>query len=733
MHTQSSHTRSIALAAYRAASFLSAFLLFLVQPMASKALLPTFGGSFVVWGACMVFFQAALLVGYTYAHGVQKRIGVRRYSRIHLAFLLLPCLAFPFDLATAGHSLRELPLVLGVVIGLLRSVAWPFLALSSSSLILQRWLSQSSLPQRRNPYTLYAWSNLGSILGLLSYPFALEPLFPLQFQEYAWWGAYVMLVALHVVCLPTVQADAPPSDHRGTRVRPGAALRWLALSAAACGMLLAVTNVITFDVASVPFLWVLPLCIYLVCFVLTFKHTLWCPSWSRPLMTWLIIAATLLRIADALRFSIPVWLSVPFHLVLLFAVCLECSAALVRTRPAESSDLTGFYLLLATGGLLGGLVVSWIVPLLSTTLVEYGLAMAAAVAAIAWAGKADRPAGRPWGVLLAGTVIVAALTLIPWIVRMFLPATLAPNAALVLCALPVALALRAQSGRPMALAAALAIATLVMPWSEPLSVGAEQMHRHRNYYGIYKVYVQDGMRYLQHGTTQHGRQYLDGPKHPVPLAYYHPTTPGARVLRSPAIAPAHVGMIGLGAGSFAAYLSAGQILTIYELDADNLPLARTYFDYLDQAEARGVDLRCTFGDGRLSVRRAARDTHDILIVDAFNSGSIPVHLLTVEAIREFAATLTSDGIILMHISNKVLDLAPVLYNVASAAGVNACEQALIAPTTPDADATWWMAMTPSTERLRVLEDDLGWHQRSRPETPGKPWTDQYCNILDAIF
>ena len=686
------------LTAYRAASFLAAFLLFLVQPMASKALLPWFGGSFVVWGACMVFFQASLLVGYSYAHTIQRQLGVRRYGRLHLLFLLAPCLVYPFDLAHSGEGVADWPLVIGVVLGLLRTVGWPFLALSTSSLVLQRWLSQSTLPERGNPYTLYAWSNLGSILGLLAYPVVLEPLLSVAMQEQVWWGGYLLFLALHLVCLFAVSQDVRgATGARHERVAPASALRWIALSAAACAALLAVTNVITFDIASVPFLWVLPLCAYLLCFVLTFKHHLWCPAWNRSLLAWLTIVATMLRLLTSLRLSVPIWLAVPLHLALLFSLCLECCAGLIRTRPEKNGQLTAFYLLIAVGGLLGSLVVSWIVPLVSTSIVEYGLAAAAGLAAISLcpAPSMASTAGRRHriGVLLtAAGMVAAALTLLPWLVSTYLPGGQASTVALVGCALPIAFSMRLFARDYRGLALLVAVAAIAMQWTEPLLVGARGLQRLRNYYGIYKIYDQDGTRYLQHGTTQHGRQHLAPDKRHIPLAYYHPSTPGAGVLTSPRVPSARIGMIGLGAGAFAAYMEPGETMTVYELDPDNLPLARDGFTYLDDASARGVKLAFEFGDGRVSLRSAAPGSLDILIVDAFNSGSIPVHLLTAEAFKEYRRVVGRDGLILLHVSNKMLNLMPVVYNTARAAGLQACENSLVVPETPDADPTWWMAV-----------------------------------------
>jgi SAM-dependent methyltransferase len=305
---------------------------------------------------------------------------------------------------------------------------------------------------------------------------------------------------------------------------------------------------------------------------------------------------------------------------------------------------------------------------------------------------------------------------------------------LVCCAVPVVFALRSVSRRPLATAAVLLAAALGMGRTEELAAGVTPVKRLRNYYGVYKIYDRDGLRYLQHGTTQHGRQYLGGPKRDVPLAYFHPTTPAAGVLRSGAFPLRSIGMIGLGTGALAAYAGEGQSFTVYELDPDNLPLAETYFSYLEQARARGARLDVVFGDGRVTVRELEPDSLDLLIIDAFNSGSIPVHLLTVEAFGDYFRALRAGGLLLLHVSNKVLDLTPVVYANAAALGAGACEQNNEGRVHPDAELTYWAAVSFDRAALETLTGRLGWWRRDTPaqEIPA-PWTDQYSNVFGAMF
>jgi spermidine synthase len=254
--------------------------------------------------------------------------------------------------------------------------------------------------------------------------------------------------------------------------------------------------------------------------------------------------------------------------------------------------------------------------------------------------------------------------------------------------------------------------------------------RLRNYYGVYRVYDRDGLRYLQHGTTQHGRQYLSGPKQTVPLAYFHPSAPAGRALTARAFPAQKVGMIGLGTGALATYFGTGQSFRVFELDPDNLPIAENHFSYLQQARDRGAELSFVFGDGRVSMRREPASSYDLVIIDAFNSGSIPVHLLTVEAMAEYFRILKPNGVLLMHVSNRVLDLEPVVYANAETLGITAAEASNSDAVHPDAEMTQWMALCRDPEVHKRLAE-LGWLRLSRRKVA--PWTDQYSDVVGAML
>ncbi|MFC1463150.1 spermidine synthase, partial [Verrucomicrobiota bacterium] len=554
------------------------------------------------------------------------------------------------------------------------------------------------------------------------------------------------------------------SGRRGTGVSRGKGvhLAWFLLSLAACASLLAVTNVITFDVASVPFLWILPLSVYLLAFVVTFKRNPWFPKCANDLLYWAVALGVVLHLVTQLHLFVPPAVSLVLQLLILSVLCLNCAGVLAKSKPEDPEQLTTFYVVLALGGLVGSFLVAWVMPVVSSSLVEFPAALVLVTAAAgaccvsrgAWRENQNLNAQRPTeehleldscpersrrvgrSICIPVVVVVAAVVGVPWLAGRIWDD---PNAPVLVLAMgvPVFLAIRYAAGKPWQCAAILLAATIGMHWTEDLVMGAGRVKRLRNFYGIYKIFDKGELRYLQHGTTQHGRQYLSGPERQTPLGYYHPTTPAAEVLTSDEFHFEQIGMVGLGTGALTCYTGSNQVFTVYELDPDNLEVARENFSYIEIAEKRGVDFRFVSGDGRLSIKsraRAQRATYlDLLIVDAFNSGSIPVHLLTVEALRDYAEALAPDGILLIHVSNKILELRPVLESNASAAGLAVCHRDNAGRTVPDAEETYWMAFSRDPGVTGMLVTDLGWWKGRTPaEQLPRPWTDRYSNLLGAV-
>jgi len=730
---------------YQIAVFLSAFLFFQIQPMTSSALLPLFGGSYLVWGVCMVFYQAVLLLGYLYVHSVHRWLGVVRYSRLHWILLLLPLLAVSSRFIMPGEWMTGTrPLAVSIVGILALTVGVPVFALSTTSLMLQKWLLSSDLAERTNPYVLYSGSNLGSMLGLLTYPVLVEPFLTLESQWHAWLAGYLCVVGMHAFCMPSrknEERESVPAAGTGSGLTSGQVTLWFLLSAAGTALLLAVTNVITLDLASIPFLWILPLSVYLFAYVLTFKQKAWYPAWWSGVVYWAVILGILLHITIQLRMTFPVPVSILLYMFILFSVCLACSGELIRSKPADTDrNLTTFYLVLAAGGLAGSLVVAWIIPLVSKSLVEFPLALVAAMLTLALcAGRVDpvvstgpkQNARAAANVILCGTISALSVTLLPWLaVRLGLTAAEKPLL-LIIAALPVAFAARWVAGKPWQFAAVLAITAVSLTFTEDIVSGGKGIRRVRNFYGIYKLYDSENMRYLQHGTTLHGRQYITGPKAGVPLSYFHKSGPAGGLLSSTNFTFRNIGMIGLGTGALAAYAGEGQTFKVFELDPDNIPIAENNFIYLKIAREHGADVSFVTGDGRISLRRQKEGSLDLLVIDAFNSGSIPVHLLTVEALWEYFRVLGKDGLLLMHISNRFMDLAPVVYSNARMLGAGVCEKTNAGNVDPDAQGTQWVVLCHDPGKIDLLVQKMGWVVKS--DSQCRPWTDGYSNVLGAVL
>lgn len=721
--------------------FLGSFLMFQVQPMCSKWLAPAFGGSLLVWGSCMVFFQAVLLAGYAFAHMALRWLPLYLYARIHCLLMLAPLVFLPFAFAVPSPGAGS-PL-LGVLGALARQVAFPFFLLSTTSVLIQRWWSVSeSAVRQRSPYVLYGASNLGSLLGLLGYPLLVEPLQDLRGQAWTWAGLYLLLALLYPLCKPAPTAESG-TEAAARPVGFKRAAGWFLLNAASCSAMLAVTNVITMDVAAVPFLWAAPLAIYLLSYVAAFGRRAWYPRWARALLFWATSLAALLYVMMQFRLAAPALVLLGLHLLVLMCICWNCSGVLALTRPRDHSQLTAFYLVMGAGGVCGGLLVTWVAPLCSTTLVEYPLTCLLAVAATAcWGlgirrspGKVARRAGIPAGTMaLSFAAAAACMLLIPFLISRFTEAgERLASVMFAVTGLPLLLLLRWTAARPWTHVAALLAVALLAPQVENIATGGKTLQTLRNYYGIYKVYEKGDLRILKQGTTLHGREYTSGLRAGVPLGYYHATAPAGELLSQRGSQLSTIGMIGLGAGALAAYAGPGQTVRIYELDQDNLGIAERWFTYLRQARQKGARVVFTAGDGRLSLRREPAASLDLLVVDAFSSGSIPVHLLTVEAFREYLRVLPDDGVLLLHVSNRSLDLVPIVSRNALEIGAFACEKDNYVRRDPDADFTVWMAVSRKAAVIEGLCRDLGWTPslRDSKRLP-QPWTDRYSNILAAL-
>ncbi|HEX5043967.1 MAG TPA: fused MFS/spermidine synthase [Candidatus Polarisedimenticolaceae bacterium] len=656
-----------------AAVLAGAALLFLVQPMAAKMVLPALGGAPAVWNTCMVFFQAALLVGYLYAHLLTTYLSPSRQAVVHLALVVTAAATLPPALPGVPPAGQEWPTA-WLLLALTRSVGAPLVVLASTGPLLQRWVSLTSA---RDPYPLYAAGNAGSFGALLAYPLAVEPLLDLATQRRTWAAAFCAYALLLAACaLPLLRMPAAPAS----AVEGAAPLswrrrgRWLVLAAVPACAMLGVTQHLTQDVAAIPLLWVLPLSLYLLTFVLAFSGRR-----SGSSRRWgFVLALAAVPAAAGLAAYSSLWSAAfpGFHLAALLATGMLCHGALADDRP-PASRLTSFYLAVATGGVLGGLFAALAAPLLFRWVAEYPIALAAAVLVRAALARGQHrlalallaPAAVVLAALCAGAALQGKFGSFGWVW-------------IAQIGIPGAVCL-AFAARPAAFAAAF-VAFLWLAHAQGAHEG-RLLHARRTFFGVTRVEARDGpplwhprlgrlvvarFHVLYHGSTVHGRQAQAPELRAEASSYYHRTGPIGRLFAAVGERPGMdaIAVIGLGAGSLAAYGRPGQRLTVYEIDPEVVRTARdpSLFTFLRDSAA---EVRVVLGDGRLQVARAPRGSYGLVVLDAFSSDAIPVHLLTREALQVYLRALRPEGILAFHLSNRYLDLVRVADALAADAGL----------------------------------------------------------------
>ncbi|HWB71648.1 MAG TPA: fused MFS/spermidine synthase [Egibacteraceae bacterium] len=717
------------------ASFLSAGLLFLVQPMAGKLVLPLFGGSASVWNAAMLFFQTVLLAGYAYAHVSTQRLGLRRQPLLHAAALLVPLLVLPIALPTEAPPPEGVMPALWLLQVLVLMVGAPFLLVSTSGPLLQRWFSATDHHRAGDPYFLYAAGNAGSLLALLAYPLLVEPALSLEAQTRLWSFGYGLFAILTLACVvalrrrraPTLDPDSAPAAGPATGEAPlglRRQLTWVLLAFMPSSLMLGVTSFLSTDIAAFPLLWVVPLALYLLTFIVAFGQ-------RRPLVALYagrLLPAAVLAVALTLVVPLPTGLEVALHLLLFLpTVALAAHGRLAQDRPTPA-HLTRFYLLVSTGGALGGLFNGLLAPVTFDSVVEYPLVIAAAVFVLVGPRPGESrsaPVARPRRALTAA-LVVGVLWLLPQGVE-----RLGPVAAAVLVGLLLGarrLVAMVADRRPLAFAVgtSLALASATLPASGAL-------HTERTFFGVARVEAEGDRHVLVHGTTIHGWQDRRPGQATVPQSYYHRSGPIGEVFAAYGRQPAadEVAIIGLGTGGLAAYGRAGQTLTFYEIDEAIVDIATDpqLFSFLHDTPAE-VDV--VLGDGRLSLADAPAHHFGIIALDAFSSDAIPVHLLTTEAVALYRSKLAPGGVIALHISNRHLDLGPVVAGVAEQQGL----PGLVRHDAGDADlgklASTWVVLAENAETLAPLAARPGW--RPLVAEPGQAlvWTDDFSDVVRVL-
>jgi hypothetical protein len=735
--------------------FVSAGLLFLVQPMLARMVLPLFGGTPAVWNTCMVFFQAVLLAGYAYAHAGPALLGDRPHAVLHLAVLALPLLVLP--LAVPGSW--QVPYTSYPVLWLLGLLAvtagLPFFAISCNAPLLQRWFAGTGHPSARDPYFLYAASNFGSLLALLGYPFVIEPTLRLTDQSRLWSLGYGLLVALAAVCAVSLLLsgvrhpgqeqvakgqEKKTKNDRGNSSRtpdsrlPGRApasrpltperkLRWVLLAFVPSSLTLSVTTYLTTDIAAIPLLWVVPLAIYLLTFVLVFARRP--PVPHAFLLRWMPLVVLLIAIVLLSEATEPIGVVIGLHLLGLFWVGMVCHGELARDRP-PGDRLTEFYLWMAVGGVLGGLFNALLAPLVFQSVVEYPLVLVLACLL--------RPRQGPvTGPDLALPLVLGAATAGLALAVQALGVESGPVSVALIFAVPAVLCYTFHSRTAMF---GLGLGALLLAGSLYQGVHGSTQYRKRSFFGVHRVTVnpERGFRELVHGNTVHGRQRLAPAQRGVPLTYYHRTGPIGQVFKVFADDPRldDVGVVGLGAGSLACYGRVGQRWTFYEIDPAVEQIAGGLFTFYGDCPA---EKQIVLGDARLTLA-CADARHGLLVVDAFSSDAIPAHLLTREALQVYRSRLADDGLLAFNISNRYLELEPVLAALAADAQpplVCLARQDRSLSQEEEAEGkspSHWVVLATRAEDVARLKQ-AGW-SGSRPRPGVAVWTDDYCNLWGAF-
>ena len=726
--------------------FLSAALVFLVQPMFAKFILPLFGSTPAVWNASLLFFQTTLLAAYLYAHESTRRLGVRRQAALHVGVLMVPLLVLPIGVPSDWLPPAEsnpVPALLGL---LAVAVGLPFFVVSTTAPLLQRWLAATSHPAAADPYFLYRASNLGSVLGLLAYPLAVEPALRLAEQGRVWSAGYGLLVLLVVACAVVTwreprsaeSSGRPSEDPLGATAAPvrvtlARRLRWIGLAFVPSSLMLGVTATITTDLAPLPLLWALPLSLYLVSFIVVFApgaRSARVHGWMVAALPGFVLLLLLLLLLDVRD---PLWLVLPVHLAGFFVVAMVCHGELAADRPPARS-LTEFYLLISLGGALGGVFNAIVAPVLFDSLAEYPVAIV--LAALCLPKRPPRiPPGRYARWLDFGLPLVfgAVVALIVLLVGLGGSEAQLPGK-MVAFGMAAGIAVNFVR-RPLRFWLTVGAITLAVALAA--SSADEELFRERSFFGVYQVTASQGgdLHALVHGTTTHGRQDFSPGRERTPVSYYHRGSPIGRLLTDvPASATARVAVIGLGTGSIACYGEPGERWTFYEIDPTVERIARNprLFTYLRVCPAESD---VVLGDARLSLVRAADRSYGLIIADAFSSDTVPVHLLTREALALYRRKLRRDGILAFNVSNRYLTLEPVLANLARDARLSCVAQSDRRSQDDgraETDASDWVVMGRRSSALRaVAPTEEGWHECRR--SPGAPvWTDDFSNLLGAV-
>ena len=710
---------------FTATIFLSASLLFFVQPLFAKLILPRIGGAPAVWTTAMLFFQTVLIAGYVYAHLLIRYLPVKAQLGLHLALWAAALAFLPLSVSAGWTYDPEGSTALQTLTLLAMGVGVPFAMLSANAPLLQAWYARSGGPSAHDPYFLYGASNLGSLIALLAFPLLAEPFFGAGTIGLAWSAGVVLLGGgLALSGLTVLRAghatEGPKRLEPKTRLRPAQILTWAFIAFVPSSLMLSITTEISIDMGAFPLIWVVPLALYILSFVVTFRQT---PLPETPTRIAALLSLCVMAVLVANHTNtMPSWIKALMFAPALFAVALEAHRMLYARRP-EAAHLTVFYITMSVGGALGGLANSIIAPWLFSGVHE-------GMASVLAAGLLMLMGGRAVGVRTLSRAVVTALCAIGLI---FLWAGLAP------VSVPDAVVI--------ALACLLVFAAAVV-WRAPLAVLAgiaaflaidmvagqkPGLFRDRSFFGAHAVTEREGLRVYANGTTVHGLQFIGEEGRPTPLSYYHPKGPMAQIMTSDIGTEARdIGIVGLGVGSLACYARPGQNWSFYEIDAmvDRVARDPALFTFMSDC---APDAPTYLGDARIVLEQ--RDaSYDILVLDAYSSDAIPVHLVTREAVAMYLSRLAPNGTMLFHITNRYYDMSQPLARIGAETGLTMVirdyEPDANDPDLHGASPTVVVAMSRDPARIARIREDSRW--KPLVSDGGTVWTDDYANLLSAL-
>jgi len=720
---------------FAATLFLSSLLMFVLEPIVAKTVLPILGGTPMVWNTCVLFFQILLLGGYAYAHGVTNWLGPRLSGVAYAVVLVLPFATLPFGLAPDVQPPSGSNPVGWLLWTLTKSIGLPFFALAATAPMLQRWFADTDHPSANDPYFLYAASNLGSLLALVTYPVVVEPALRLRVQNNLWaitYGVFVLAAALAIVAgwrrraqAAGVQAQSAGANDAGAaeRLTWERRVTWIVLAFIPSSLMLAVTTYFSTDIAPVPLFWIAPLALYLLTFVAAFgTRAASVRSFADRFMPLAVLPLVVLMIA---RLGLPLGLAIPLHLGAFTLAALVCHGRLAGIRP-HPAHLTEFYFWIAFGGMLGGVFNTLAAPLVFSQIIEYPLVLVLALAA----RFGRRPeSALSWSLndLLVpvgvGALCAAAIVWHPggdanplFVASLGVPAFVAFT----------------QSKAAMRFAAS--VATMLVAGSLAANAQAQALYVSRTFFGVYRLTMDQERQHhaLFHGTTLHGMQALDPAQQTEPLTYFNREGPiGQAFAALPARASRDIAVVGLGIGTLASYRTPGQQWTFYEIDpeVEHIARAEKYFTFMRSC---GDACRVVLGDARLSLARTQQQ-YGVIVLDAFSSDAIPIHLMTSEALGLYLSRLAPGGALAFHISNRHLNLAPVLARTALSHGLAVRWQRhnTNQRITPALFSSTWMVMARNDGDLGPLATDQRWRVPAIP--PSTPlWTDDFSNIVSVL-